>query len=103
MLNISPLFLEKIKVFASLVEGFTEIHPYVKAAWFILSEAVQVVAARKLLNQTVKMLVEAMDDAYSFVSEANALKSIESNRKTPCPNIPRNVPVLLRKSLTATA
>ncbi|KIJ06359.1 hypothetical protein PAXINDRAFT_20447 [Paxillus involutus ATCC 200175] len=33
-------FLEKIKVFASLAEGFAEIHPYAKAAWFILSRVV---------------------------------------------------------------
>ncbi|KIJ08056.1 hypothetical protein PAXINDRAFT_102699 [Paxillus involutus ATCC 200175] len=74
-------FVEKIKVFESLVVGFAEIHPYAKLAWGIFSVVVKIVAARMILNHNLKLLFEAMDDAYSFVSEANELRKIESNRK----------------------
>ncbi|KIK81100.1 hypothetical protein PAXRUDRAFT_204031 [Paxillus rubicundulus Ve08.2h10] len=74
-------FVEKIKNFEALVVGFAEIHPYAKLAWGIFSVVVKIIAARMILNHSLRLLFEAMDDAYSFVSEANELKKIESNRK----------------------
>ncbi|KAF9225750.1 hypothetical protein BS17DRAFT_815460 [Gyrodon lividus] len=76
----APL-LEKMQLFASIAEKFADIHPYAKAAWTIISAVVKLVAGRILLSHNVKTLLEVMDDAYSFVSKANKLERIESNRK----------------------
>ncbi|KIJ08055.1 hypothetical protein PAXINDRAFT_18778, partial [Paxillus involutus ATCC 200175] len=76
----APL-LEKIQLFVSLSEGFAEIHPYVKAAWNIICIVAKIADGRRLVSHKVKALVEAMEDAHSFVSDSNKLERIESNRK----------------------
>jgi hypothetical protein len=76
----APL-LEKMYIFTLFAKSFAEIHPYAQLTWNIMSTVVQMAVARKFHSHHVKMLFDAIEDAYGFVSAANGLEYIESNRK----------------------
>ncbi|KIM79211.1 hypothetical protein PILCRDRAFT_74639, partial [Piloderma croceum F 1598] len=89
------LLLQKIKLFSELVDSISEVHPYAKMAWSILSAAhkarplyvikvidlkfSQTILAQVDRDNHIVHLVEVMDDVYSFVKEAEPIKRIESH------------------------
>ncbi|KIM89362.1 hypothetical protein PILCRDRAFT_2588 [Piloderma croceum F 1598] len=73
-------FLQKVERLMGIVDDISEIHPYAKIAWTVLSAAYKIVIAQKKLDEVIDHLVEVMNDIYSFVQEAHALRDIESHK-----------------------
>ncbi|KIJ62143.1 hypothetical protein HYDPIDRAFT_169297 [Hydnomerulius pinastri MD-312] len=73
--------VEKIHLVLSVVEQFSEIHPYAKMAAVIMSTAIKACAAHWLIMKSIKNLSHAMSEAYGFVAETNRLEAIESHRE----------------------
>ncbi|KAH7923669.1 WD40 repeat-like protein [Leucogyrophana mollusca] len=82
--NVWQVLLRKVKVFAKIVDGISEIHPYAKMAWSVLSAAYQIAVTQGNRDQNVLGLVEIMSDAYTFVHDADPLKKIESHSQVIC-------------------
>jgi hypothetical protein len=72
--------LAKLQIYSNLASTIAEIHPYAKAAYSVVSAAYQVVIKQLERDESIKCLVLAMDDIYSFVHEAHPLETIESHR-----------------------
>ncbi|KIJ62144.1 hypothetical protein HYDPIDRAFT_169298 [Hydnomerulius pinastri MD-312] len=77
---LKPL-LDKINNFLLIVEGFSEIHPYAKIASTLITTVYKIVAAQALLKRNFENLVNAITDAYYFLSEAKPLETIQSHQK----------------------
>lgn len=75
-----------------------QIHPYAKMAWTTISSAhkvhhqgismphifdvrVKVLLAQKNRDESISRLVSSMNDAYTFVHEADPLKKVESHKR----------------------
>ncbi|KIM87374.1 hypothetical protein PILCRDRAFT_814882 [Piloderma croceum F 1598] len=84
--NISSLsdvwapLLQKVKLFTKFVDTIAQVHPYANMAWSILSAINKTILAQVDRDNFLIRLVEIMDDAYSFVKEAEPTKTIESHR-----------------------
>ncbi|KAF9049428.1 hypothetical protein BDP27DRAFT_1434122 [Rhodocollybia butyracea] len=73
--------LQKLEIFANLANMITEVHPYAKAAYSVISLAYKVVHDQIQRDMNIQCLVNTMDDIYSFVKEAEPLHHIESQRQ----------------------
>jgi len=74
--------LEKLQLFKDVVDKITEVHPYAKMAWSILSAIPQALLTQLHLDESVRGLFATMVDVYSFVLDADPLKSAGTKDRT---------------------
>ncbi|TBU24470.1 hypothetical protein BD311DRAFT_702123, partial [Dichomitus squalens] len=72
--------LEKVQVFASLVEKIGGIHPYAKIASTVLLSVVKPVIAQDKRDKAMADLFVSMYDLYDFVVEAGRLPELDKKR-----------------------
>ncbi|TBU55434.1 hypothetical protein BD310DRAFT_781170, partial [Dichomitus squalens] len=72
--------LEKVQVFASLVEKIGDIHPYAKIASTVLLSVVKPVIAQDKRDKAMADLFVSMYDLYDFVVEAGRLPELDKKR-----------------------
>ncbi|KZS91853.1 WD40 repeat-like protein, partial [Sistotremastrum niveocremeum HHB9708] len=68
--------LDKLDKFVKLVDNISEVHPYAKVAWSVISAAY-----KKQRDGAIAHLIDVMDDTYAFVIESKELFQVESQRK----------------------
>ncbi|TBU26176.1 hypothetical protein BD311DRAFT_456237, partial [Dichomitus squalens] len=73
--------LEKVQIFASLVEGIGNVHPYAKVATSILLSVIKPVIAQDKRDKSITDLLAAMDDLYDFVVAAGRIDYMDEDRK----------------------
>ncbi|KAI0337171.1 WD40 repeat-like protein [Trametopsis cervina] len=69
--------LKNIGAFASLVVEISKIHPYVHAAWKVLSITPGVIKEQLETNDQLRNLVAAMERAHEFVHSAEPLEKVK--------------------------
>ncbi|KIM88434.1 hypothetical protein PILCRDRAFT_3429 [Piloderma croceum F 1598] len=74
-------FLDRVEQLTRIVDQISEIHPYAKITWSIISATHQIVLVQKERDKAIDHLVAVMNDVYSFVQEAEPLKNITSHRQ----------------------
>ncbi|KZT54161.1 hypothetical protein CALCODRAFT_457068 [Calocera cornea HHB12733] len=77
--DVSPswkAFLDSVQWFVNAMDSVTEVHPYAKMAWSVLSGAYKVVKAQQDRDANVLDLVEKMRNVYSFLQEAQEVMNI---------------------------
>ncbi|KZO92944.1 hypothetical protein CALVIDRAFT_540412 [Calocera viscosa TUFC12733] len=69
--------LSKLDFFITLMDKVSEVHPYTKMAWTILSAALKVIPskAQKERDKKMKELIEKMTTVYEFLCDARDLRS----------------------------
>ncbi|KZT31837.1 hypothetical protein SISSUDRAFT_1067423 [Sistotremastrum suecicum HHB10207 ss-3] len=78
--DITPV-LDKLDRFVKLVDKISEVHPYAKIAWSVISAAYKIFQAQKQRDDAIAHLIDLMDDTYAFVLESKELFQVESQRK----------------------
>ncbi|KZT40432.1 WD40 repeat-like protein [Sistotremastrum suecicum HHB10207 ss-3] len=78
--DVTP-FLDKLDKFVKLVDNISEVHPYAKVAWSVISAAYKIFQAQKQRDGAIAHLIDVMDDTYAFVIESKELFQVESQRK----------------------
>ncbi|KZO92949.1 hypothetical protein CALVIDRAFT_529773 [Calocera viscosa TUFC12733] len=68
--------LDNVAWFMIAMDAVTEVHPYAKMAWSVLSAAYKVVDAQRKRGDNVRRLVEKMQDVYAFLREAQEMLAI---------------------------
>ncbi|KZT51147.1 WD40 repeat-like protein [Calocera cornea HHB12733] len=66
--------LDKLHVFVGLIDTVSEVHPYVKMAWTILSAAFKAARAQQERDKKMMALIERMTTAYDFLCDAEQLR-----------------------------
>ncbi|KZT40292.1 hypothetical protein SISSUDRAFT_1018996 [Sistotremastrum suecicum HHB10207 ss-3] len=74
-------FLDKLEKFVKLVDNISEVHPYAKIAWSVISAGYKIFQAQKQRDGALIHLIDVMDDTYAFVIESEELFQVESQRK----------------------
>ncbi|TBU53241.1 hypothetical protein BD310DRAFT_909629 [Dichomitus squalens] len=72
--------LEKVQVFASLVEKISDIHPYAKIASTVLLSIVKPVIAQDKRDKAMADLFVSMYDLYDFIVKAGLLPELDGKR-----------------------
>ncbi|KZO89957.1 hypothetical protein CALVIDRAFT_569468 [Calocera viscosa TUFC12733] len=75
----NPL-LEKLSVFANLMDGVSEVHPYVKMAWTVLSAAYKVVKAQQGRDKEIRELLEKLKTVYEFLCDAEEYRAVLNDK-----------------------
>ncbi|TBU39693.1 hypothetical protein BD309DRAFT_982922 [Dichomitus squalens] len=73
--------LQKVQLFASIVEGIGDIHPYAKIATTVLLSVVKPVIAQDKRDKAMRDLLVAMNELYGFVVSTSRLSTIDEDRK----------------------
>ncbi|TBU37747.1 hypothetical protein BD309DRAFT_591988 [Dichomitus squalens] len=73
--------LEKVEVFASLVESIGDLHPYAQIASTVLLSVVKPVIDQDKRDNAIANLLEAMDDLYGLVNKSDLLGGLDEYRK----------------------
>ncbi|KAN0107633.1 hypothetical protein V8E52_009952, partial [Russula decolorans] len=76
----TPL-LEKIERYTKIVDKISEVHPYAKMAWTVLSAAHKIILAQNDRDDNINRLVGTMNDTYAFIHEVEPLKKVESHKR----------------------
>ncbi|KAI0310253.1 hypothetical protein OF83DRAFT_1272573, partial [Amylostereum chailletii] len=74
--------LNKVGIFASLIETIGEIHPYAKMASSILLGAVKPILSQDERDKSMQKLLETMNDIYGHVNTSQYLKNLDIERKS---------------------
>ncbi|TBU23131.1 hypothetical protein BD311DRAFT_704453 [Dichomitus squalens] len=72
--------MEKVQVFASLVEKISDIHPYAKIASTVLLSIVKPVIAQDKRDKAMADLFVSMYDLYDFIVKAGLLPELDGKR-----------------------
>ncbi|GJJ10674.1 hypothetical protein Clacol_004901 [Clathrus columnatus] len=67
--------INRLSTFANLVQKFADVHPYVQAAWTIISSVVNVVTDTQGIDQSVLDLFETLDSTYKFIDDTGDIES----------------------------
>ncbi|KZP15673.1 hypothetical protein FIBSPDRAFT_895527, partial [Athelia psychrophila] len=67
--------LGKLENFMRIAGAVSEIHPYAKGAWDVLSAAYKIIVAQVAIDQSVAGLFQTMQDVYGFVDAMDAVTS----------------------------
>ncbi|KIJ28727.1 hypothetical protein M422DRAFT_269936, partial [Sphaerobolus stellatus SS14] len=81
MVNFWEPLLDKVKVFASLVETIGEIHPYAKMASTILLSAVKPILAQNERDKAMQELLKTIYSVYDYFTAAERLSGLDENRR----------------------
>ncbi|KIJ52909.1 hypothetical protein M422DRAFT_242854 [Sphaerobolus stellatus SS14] len=81
MVNFWEPLLDKVKVFASLVDKFGEIHPYAKMASMILLSAVKPILAQNERDNAMQELLKTIYNVYDYFTTAERLSGLDENRR----------------------
>ncbi|TBU53243.1 hypothetical protein BD310DRAFT_167605 [Dichomitus squalens] len=73
--------LEKVEIFASLVESIGDLHPYAKIASTVLLSVVKPVIDQDKRDNAMADLLKAMDDLYEFVNKTGRFTDLDEYRK----------------------
>ncbi|KAG6373795.1 hypothetical protein JVT61DRAFT_5940 [Boletus reticuloceps] len=76
------VLLQRIELIDKIITGIAEIHPYASMAWSVISAAKQVLVNQKNRDNQIMCLVGTMSDAFTFVHDAEPLKTIKVHMKT---------------------
>ncbi|EJF58651.1 hypothetical protein DICSQDRAFT_23971, partial [Dichomitus squalens LYAD-421 SS1] len=79
--------LEKVEVFASLVESIGDLHPYAKIASTVLLSVVKPVIDQDKRDNAIANLLEAMDDLYGLVNKSDLLGGLDEYRQVLLKNM----------------
>ncbi|KZT54162.1 WD40 repeat-like protein [Calocera cornea HHB12733] len=71
--------LDKLDAFTQMMDVVSEVHPYAKMAWTVLSAAYKVVRAQQDRDDKLLSLVEKMKDVYEFRAQALELQRIRQD------------------------
>ncbi|KIJ24679.1 hypothetical protein M422DRAFT_274485 [Sphaerobolus stellatus SS14] len=82
MVNLWEPLLDKVKLFASLVEAIGEIHPYAKMASTILLSAVKPILAQNARDKAMQELLKTIYNVYDYFTAAGRLSDLDENRRT---------------------
>ncbi|KZT40353.1 WD40 repeat-like protein [Sistotremastrum suecicum HHB10207 ss-3] len=74
-------FLDRIDKFVKLVDNLSEVHPYAKIAWSVMSAGYKVLQAQQQRDAALSRLVDVIDDTYAFIIESQDLSKVPSQRK----------------------
>ncbi|KAI0342503.1 WD40 repeat-like protein [Trametopsis cervina] len=74
--------IDKVRVFMDVADTITEIHPYAKAAWSVISVVPKVINSQLENDQSMKKLGKAMDDMFAFYCETEELHNVRSHKGT---------------------
>ncbi|KZP11393.1 hypothetical protein FIBSPDRAFT_1050831 [Athelia psychrophila] len=67
--------LGKLENIMRIAGAVSEIHPYAKGAWDVLSAAYKIIVAQVAIDQSVADLFQTMQDVYGFVDAMDAVTS----------------------------
>ncbi|KAG0706902.1 hypothetical protein DFH29DRAFT_93567 [Suillus ampliporus] len=70
--HLSPL-LAKIGVFVTVAEKFSNIHPYAKMAFTILTSAYEVIRSRVNCDRGIRQVLHALQETYDLITSIEAL------------------------------
>ncbi|KZT51146.1 hypothetical protein CALCODRAFT_151391 [Calocera cornea HHB12733] len=70
--------LDKLRELLQLMEAETEVHPYLKISWTVLSNVAGVTRVKQEHSSKLKALIEKITDVYGFVCKARNLHDDES-------------------------
>ncbi|TBU42925.1 hypothetical protein BD309DRAFT_980989 [Dichomitus squalens] len=73
--------LEKVKIFASLVEDIGDLHPYAKIASKVLLSVVKPVIDQDKRDNAMADLLEAMNELYGLVNKTGRLSDLDEYRR----------------------
>ncbi|TBU54148.1 hypothetical protein BD310DRAFT_828632, partial [Dichomitus squalens] len=73
--------LEKVEIFASLVEDIGDLHPYAKIASKILLSVVKPVIDQDKRDNAMADLLEAMNELYGLVNKTGRLSDLDEYRR----------------------
>ncbi|KAI0342490.1 WD40 repeat-like protein [Trametopsis cervina] len=74
--------VDKVRVFMDVADTITEIHPYAKAAWSVISVVPKLINAQLQNDESMNRLGKAMDDMFTFYCETKALHDVRSHKAT---------------------
>ncbi|KZT50592.1 hypothetical protein CALCODRAFT_521886 [Calocera cornea HHB12733] len=66
--------LETLHMFVRSMDAQTEVHPYLKMAWTILSTALNIAVVQQEHNNKMKLLIEKITMVYGFICDARELR-----------------------------
>ncbi|KAG5636802.1 hypothetical protein H0H81_006824 [Sphagnurus paluster] len=69
LVDLVSSLLKKLNKFNEIVDEIATIHPYVQAAWTIISFASKTIIAQADHNDSVRSLLMKMNDVYTFLTE----------------------------------
>ncbi|KAN0102501.1 hypothetical protein V8E52_011886, partial [Russula decolorans] len=72
--------LKRIEKWTVIVDKISEIHPYAKIAWTLLSAAHKTILAQKDRDDNINRLLGIMKDTYDFIEVVDPLKKVESHK-----------------------
>ncbi|KZT41000.1 hypothetical protein SISSUDRAFT_383383 [Sistotremastrum suecicum HHB10207 ss-3] len=73
-------FLDKIQAFVEVVDKVSELHPYAKIAWSVMSFGYKVLKNQKETDDDMNSLLDTMDDVYTFLLASEPLHKIEAHK-----------------------
>ncbi|KAG2340344.1 WD40 repeat-like protein [Suillus weaverae] len=76
--NFQNTYLEPLRIFDSIIEEITNVHPYTKMALGALSCASKIVLAQVDCDKAVLRLVDKVDQVYGFILQDETLSQISS-------------------------
>ncbi|KZP18910.1 hypothetical protein FIBSPDRAFT_1045847 [Athelia psychrophila] len=77
-ISIWDILLPKVKLFADLMDKISEVHPYAKMAWQILSAAYNVFSAQQDRDDKMDSLLKTIVHVYNIVHGYDILQSIST-------------------------
>ncbi|ETW77107.1 hypothetical protein HETIRDRAFT_441691 [Heterobasidion irregulare TC 32-1] len=72
----TPVF-QKIDIFCRLMDTVTEVHPYAKTAWIMVSAVQKIIKTQMDRDEKIKNLLKAMDSFYDIVDDLKSGEKIE--------------------------
>ncbi|KZO90470.1 hypothetical protein CALVIDRAFT_602933 [Calocera viscosa TUFC12733] len=72
--------LEKLTVFADLMDKVSEVHPYVKMAWTVLSAAYKLVKGQQDRDKEIRELLEKLKTVYELLCDAEEFRAVLNDK-----------------------
>ncbi|KAG2150643.1 uncharacterized protein EDB93DRAFT_1327918 [Suillus bovinus] len=76
--DFQTTYLQPLKIFNTVIENLTNVHPYAKMALGVLSAASKIILAQTERDQSVQSLLEKLEQLYCFMSQEDTLAQISS-------------------------
>ncbi|KAG1868217.1 hypothetical protein C8R48DRAFT_761155, partial [Suillus tomentosus] len=78
--DIPTTYLQQLKIFDTVIENLTNVHPYAKMVLGMLSAAFKIILAQTERDKSVQSLLEKLEQVYRFMSQEDTLSQISSKR-----------------------
>ncbi|KAG2115900.1 uncharacterized protein F5147DRAFT_649318 [Suillus discolor] len=78
--DLPTTYLQKLKIFDTVIENLANVHPYAKMVLGMLSAASKIILAQTERDQSMQSLLDKLEQVYCFMSQDDILGQISSKR-----------------------